>query len=102
MLDFNNINKLSPFLINKMDGYDVLYGGIGIAIGAGVVGYAISKTHRVIGEVRDTMARWSTLEKLLDVYGPKMKLEEFKVYGRSMLSLVNESEITEGKSPKTI
>lgn len=73
-----------------MDGYDILWGGVGIAVGSGVLSHYVIKTQRVQDRAKNRMAKWSTLEKLLDVYGPKMEPEEFKSYASQILNVVNQ------------
>ncbi len=55
-----------------MDGRDILLGGIGVAFGGGAIAYYVAEAYHYKAIASRSIARFSALEKLLDVYGNKL------------------------------
>lgn len=67
-----------------MYGGDYFLAGIGLAIGGGTIAYFVAKAYEARRLGKESVARFSALEKLLDTYGRRMEPGEFLDYANSM------------------
>jgi len=67
-----------------MNGIDFIGAGFGLMMGEGTVGYFVAYAYCAKAIAQKSVARFSALEKLIDIYGPKLDHKKFLKYASAM------------------